>query len=315
MNILVLGAGGVGGYFGGQLAASGADVTFLVRERRAAQLAADGLVIETPKERLVVRPNWVTAENVRADYDVVLLSCKAWDLNASIAAITPAMRDDTMVVPLLNGMAHLDVLDAAFGRARVMGGSCQIAATLTREGIVRSLSEFQNILWGVRDANPRQQIVASGLAEAYGRTSVGWSVSPNVLQDMWEKLAFLCTLAGMTTLMRASVGEILATADGQAIMRRFADTCIAIATAEGFTPRDAVRQRFDSVLQSTGSTMTASMLRDIESGNPVEADHIVGFMLSKARQHKLDDALLTFAYTHLKAYEARRAAQRLPGAG
>ncbi len=312
MKILVLGAGGVGGYFGGRLAQTGADVTFLVRDRRAAQLAADGLVIETPQERVTIKPQWTTAAKVAADYDVVLLSCKAWDLGTSIEAIRPAMRDDTMVVPLLNGMAHLDVLDDAFGRARVMGGSCQIAATLTRDGVVRSLSEFQNILWGVRDANPRQRTVATALADAFARTQVGWSVSDNVLQDMWEKLAFLCTLAGMTTLMRASVGEILSTADGRALMRRFAESCVAISVAEGYPPREKVQQRLEAVLQSTGSTMTASMLRDIESGNPVEADHIVGYMLNKARTHGIDDHMLSIAYTHLKAYETRRAANRLP---
>jgi 2-dehydropantoate 2-reductase len=308
MKILVLGAGGTGGYFGGCLAAVHPDVTFLVRPKRAAQLAADGLIIETPNERVVLRVSTVSAENVTPDYDLILLSCKAYDLQSSIEAIRPAMHAQTVVIPLLNGISHLDTLDAAFGSARVMGGSCQIAATLTADGVVKSLSDLQNIVWGARGDNPYQHQLAAGLATLFAKTTVSWRVSDKIMLDMWEKLTFLCTLAGMTSLMRASIGAILATNDGAALMRRYIDSCIAIATAEGFAPREPMRARFETVLNSVGSPMTASMLRDIEAGNQVEADHIVGYMLGKARQHAIDDTLLSVAYTHLQAYQGRRAA-------
>jgi 2-dehydropantoate 2-reductase len=153
MKILVLGAGGTGGYFGGRLAQSGADVTFLVRPKRAAQIAADGLVIEDPAGRVAFPVRTVTADTVKPEYDLILLSCKAYDLASSIEAITPAMGLSTCIVPLLNGMSHLDTLDAAFGKARVMGGSCQIVATLTTDGIVKSMSENQTILWGAREVD------------------------------------------------------------------------------------------------------------------------------------------------------------------
>ncbi len=311
MKILILGAGGTGGYFGGRLAQSGADVTFLVRNKRAAQLAADGLVIETTKERMVIPVKTSLAASVKPEYDVIILSCKAFDLESSIAAITPAMHAATQIIPLLNGMAHLDVLDKTFGRERVMGGSCQIAATLTREGVVKNLAEMHTILWGARDNNPQQIALASALGGAFANTPVDWRVSEQVIQDMWEKLVFLSTLAGMTCLMRASIGEILASRDGKAHTQRYLDSCIAIATREGFAPRAATSERFNAVLNSQGSTLTASMLRDLESGKPVEADHIVGYMLDRARMHGIDDTMLSIAYAHLHAYEQRRLANRL----
>ncbi len=309
MKILILGAGGTGGYFGGRLHQGGADVTFLVREKRAQQIAAQGLMIESPNDKVTLQVKTVMAAAVKPEYDIVILSCKAYDLDASIAAITPAMGPATCVVPLLNGISHLDALDGAFGKPRIMGGVCQISATLTQQGVVKSMLDAHSIIWGARDASQAEP--ARKLGEAFAATVVDWKVAENIMQDMWEKVAFLSTLAGMTCLMRGSVGDILAAPDGRALMQRYLDSCIAIANREGFPPRANIIERYQMVMNSTGSPITASMLRDLENGGPVEADNIVGFMLGKAREHGIDDGMLAVAYTHLKAYETRRARQGL----
>lgn len=304
MKILVLGAGGTGGYFGGRLHQGGADVTFLVREKRAQQIAERGLMIETLKEQFTLQVKTVLAAQVKPEYDIVILSCKAYDLDTSIEAIAPAMGANTAVVPLLNGMSHLDKLDAAFGKQRVMGGVCQIAATLTHEGVVKSMLDVHSIIWGARD--PAHAALAKQLGDAFSKTVCEWKVSDNIMQDMWEKIAFLSTLAGMTCMMRGSVGDILASPDGQSMMQRHLDACVAIATKEGYKPRDSVLERYQKVVNATGSTLTASMMRDLEAGGKVESDHIVGYMLAKAREHGIDDSMLTVTYSHLKAYEARK---------
>jgi 2-dehydropantoate 2-reductase len=311
MKILVLGAGGTGGYFGGRLAEAGCDVTFLVRERRAAQLASNGLQIESPTGNVTLKVKALQAHEIATSFDIVIVSCKAYDLAASIEAIKPAVSESSCIVPLLNGIAHLDALDKAFSKAQVMGGSCQIAATLTSDGIVKSMANVHSIVWGARTADLRQQERAAALGEAFAKTTVDWKVSDNIMQDMWEKIAFLSTLAGMTCLMRATVGELLATAEGPANMRRYFQTCVEIATREGYPLRPAALTRFESILASQGSPLTASMLRDIENGNAVEADHVVGYMLTKARQYHLDDSVIAIAYAHLKSYENRRATGRL----
>jgi 2-dehydropantoate 2-reductase len=311
LKILVLGAGGTGGYFGGRLHEGGANVTFLVRERRHAQIARDGLRIEAPAASVTLAVNTVLASDIKAEFDIIILACKAYDLESSIAAISPAIHETTCVVPLLNGIAHIDRLDEAFGKARVMGGSCQIAATLTSDGVVKSMAPVHSIVWGARESG--QTAAANALGEAFAKTIVDWRISENIMLDMWEKVAFLSTLAGMTCLMRANVGEILATPDGKLLMRQYSDCAIKIAQLEGYAPRPEVLARFDSVLNSSGSTLTASMLRDLEAGNDVEADHIVGYMLNKAREHGLDDSIINVAYTHLKAYQNRRASGRDAG--
>ena len=308
MKILIFGAGAIGGYFGGRLHQAGADVTFLVRPARAQHIATHGLMLESPKDKATLQVKTVLAGQVKAEYDVVILACKAYDLASSIAAITPAMGTNnsahTCVLPLLNGISHIATLDAAFGPERVMGGACQIAATLTPEGVVKALMAFQSIVWGAR--HPAQAALAQALGQSFANTGVDWRVSGEIMLDMWEKVVFLSTLAGMTCLMRGSVGDILAAPGGAECITRYLDACIAVATKEGYAPRPPAIERFRATLSTPGSTLTASMLRDLENGGPIEADHIVGFMLERARAHGVDEGMLAVAYAHLKTYEVRR---------
>lgn len=310
MKILVLGAGGVGGYFGGRLAQAGADVTFLVRPRRREQIAGAGLVIESPLGDARLQPKTVLAEELHAGYDLVLLTCKAWDLDAALGAIAPAMEGECALVPLLNGVAHLERLDARFGPGKIMGGTCQINVTLRPDGVVHHLDPLQRLFFGERDGKSSAR--ARALAEAFGRTEVEWRLSDDILQDMWEKLSFLSALAAMTCLMRANIGEIMATGDGKEIVERCLDANIQIAARAGHPPRPEAIAFAHHRLTQPGGSQSASMLRDLESNRPVEAELIVGFMLRKARTYGIDDTLLAIAYAHLQAYEARRMAGRLP---
>lgn len=307
MKVLILGAGAVGGYFGGRLAQAGADVTFLVRPQRAQKLAQAGLVIKSPLGDAQISVHTALQEVVRPDYDLVILSCKAYDLDASIASLAGAMGPNTLILPLLNGMAQLARLEQAFGSARVLGGTCYIASTLDADGSIRHLSQFQGITCGPRAGNHAHAgALLQELAQAYARVSVQCKVSEGIEQDMWEKFVLLASLAAMTCLMRASVGEILSASDGEALMREALSACTAAASAAGHAPRaESVRQT-ESMLFARGSTFTASMLRDIEAGGRVEADHIVGDMLRHARAAGADVRVLAAAYCHLQAYEARR---------
>ena len=307
MKVLILGAGAVGGYFGGRLVQAGADVTFLVRPQRAQKLAQAGLVIKSPLGDARIPVRTVLQDAVRPEYDLVILSCKAYDLEASIAAIGGAMGPDTLVLPLLNGMAQLARLEQAYSSARVLGGTCYIASTLDAEGAICHLGKFQGITCGTRPGNlAHARALLQELAQAYARVPLECKVSDEIEQDMWEKFVLLASLAAMTCLMRASVGEILAAADGEVLIREMLATCVAAASAAGHTPRPDSLQRTQGMLFARGSAFTASMLRDMEGGGRVEADHVVGDMLQRARAAGIDARLLAAAYCHLQAYEARR---------
>ena len=311
MKILILGAGGIGGYFGGRLAQSGADVTFLVRPKRREQLARDGLAIESPLGDARIPVRTVLAGEVRPDYDLVLFTCKAYDLDSAMEAIAPAMASESCaVLPMLNGLAHFERLDARFGREKVIGGTCQINATLKPDGTVVHGDSLQRILFGERGGARTPRVQA--LADALARTKIDWTLSEDIEQDLWEKIVFLCALASCTCLFRGNVREIVAAAGGREAMERALAANAEIAKREGHAPRAKMLQFAKERLTDPEGLWSASMLRDLEAGKPVEGDHIVGWMLDRARAHGVDDTILSLAYAHLKAYEARRAAGRLP---
>ena len=313
MRLLVLGAGGIGGYFGARLAAAGADVTFLVRPRRAAQLAANGLVVKSALGDLAVPVKTVTKEAPGSGYGAVLLSCKAYDLDDAIASIAPAARGtetgpaagSALIVPMLNGMAHLDRLDAAFGRDHVAGGVAVIGVTMEADGTIRHLNRAQTLIHGARTEAQRPAIAA--FQAAIAPSGIEARASEHIMLDMWEKWVFLCSIAAMTCLMRSPVGPIASSPYGEELMLAMREECTAVATAAGYPPREAHREFTRKQLTDRASAMAASMMRDMDQGLEVEADQIVGDMLARARKAGHAAPLLAAAYTHLDVYRRRRA--------
>jgi 2-dehydropantoate 2-reductase len=305
MRVLVVGAGAIGGYFGGRLLQAGQDVTFLVRPKRAAELAGNGLVIKSPAGDVTLKnPPTVQADSLNEKFDVVLLSCKAFDLDDAMTSFAPAVGPATSIIPLLNGMLHLDVLDGKFGRDRVLGGLCAIAVTLNEKREVVHLAPMQSLGFGERDGKISDRVRA--IAEVFARGNCGAAPSEHVLQDMWEKWVFLASLAAATCLMRSSVGTILAVPGGKDFMLGMLDECSAVAAAEGFAPGGPFFQRTRGILTTEGSPMTASMFRDVKAGLPVEADHVIGDLIVRADAAKIPVPKLRTAYIHLKAYEKQR---------
>lgn len=317
MRVLVVGAGAIGGYFGGRLLQAGRDVTFLVRPRRATELKETGLVIRSPRGNISLRdPAMILSENIERHFDLVLLSCKAYDLAGAIDSFAAAVGPETVILPLLNGMKHLDVLDERFGSAQILGGQCVIAATLDAQHAVVHLNETHKLTFGERSGVISDRI--RDVAGTLGSAGFDASLSVNIVQEMWEKWFFLAALASATCLMRASIGDIVASPGGEEMIRSLLEECRAIAEESGHSPRPALLEQAGAALTAAGSPLTASMLRDVEARAPVEADHIVGDLLrrrSAAHLNRGKASTLAAAYTHLKAYEARRGRQELPLAG
>jgi 2-dehydropantoate 2-reductase len=310
MKILCLGAGAIGGYFGGRLVeAEAADVTFLVRDGRRRQLAADGLRVDSTFGNFALPVRTVGEGEIAEPADVVLLTCKAYDLDSAIRSIAPAVGPHTAVVPLLNGLSHVDTLNAAFGRERVMGGIAKIGITLQADGLIKHLNDWRFITFGEQDGTISAR--AAALKAAFDKTSVKAEAVPDIMHQMWEKLVHLASLASMTTLMRANVGEIVRAPGGAQLLQDMLERNAAIATAAGFPPGAEFMASFRQLFANPAGVYAASMLRDIERKGPVEADHVVGFMLAKAREFGIDPGLHQIAYANLKAYENRRAAGRL----
>lgn len=304
MRILVLGAGAIGGYFGGRLIEAGGDVTFLVRAPRAAALARDGLKVMSPLGDISVPVRTITADCVLQPFDLVLLSCKGYDLDDAMGSIAPAIGVQTALLPLLNGVVHIPRLGERFGSSRVLGGVAHLAVTLRTDGVIHHLNSQCAIRFGPLHSRPDPWLPI--LLDLLKRARVDAVLSPAIEQDLWDKLVFLATLAGMTCLMRSSVGTILDTPDGEHLIQRLLSECREIAAAEGFPPNVAALAEYRALLTERGSRLTASMLRDIERGGPTEADHLLGDLARRATANRVSAPLLRVAYTHLQAYERQR---------
>jgi len=312
MRILVLGAGAIGGYFGGRLVQAEAadEVAFLVRPRRKAELDRDGLIIESPTHgdfRAKVRT--IAAQDAAPGWDIVLLACKAYDLAEAIEAIRPAVDARTAVLPLLNGLSHIDTLQAAFGPGRVLGGLAWIQAVLSGEGVVRHLGTPPFLTFGEFDGMMSDRVLT--LKAAFDGTRIDVEVPADIRGAMWAKLVMLGSLAAATVLMRANLGEIAANPGGAAWLDRLLDRNAAIAAAAGYAVPAKALDGYRTMLR-TNPNATASMARDLESGGRIEADHILGYLLDAARRAGVPDDMHEAAWLHAKAYEARRSSGRLP---
>ncbi len=308
MRFLVLGAGAVGGYFGGRLAEAGQDVTFLVRGQRAAALAEHGLSVISPLGDFRVPVKVATADRVGGPYDVVLLTAKHYDLDGAIDAIRPGVGPQTAVLPLLNGLVHLDRLDAAFGKEHVLGGVAYVGARLEPDGSIRHINRLSGIAFGERSGEITER--ARAIEAAFAGTPVSAPANPNILLEMWEKFVMMGAMAGMNCLMRGTIGEIIGTQDGEALMRAALAECRAVAEASGNAPRQQAFERVTAMLTERGSVNSASMRQDLEAGRRTEADAIVGDMLRRARSFGIAPPLLSAAWCHLQVHENRLAARR-----
>jgi 2-dehydropantoate 2-reductase len=304
VKILILGAGAIGGYVGGRLHRSGADVTFLVRPARHEVLERDGLVIKSTKGDITQKVKAIT--KVDGPYDVVLLTCKAYDLDSAMDAIAPAVGAGTTVVPLLNGMRHLDVLDKRFGAGKVVGGLARVGVAMNDKGWILHTSPFAMISFGERDGKPPRDALTA-LDAAMKKAGVDGGLNNNIVQDLWDKWIMLCTLAATCCLMRAASGDILEAEDGRAIVLETVDEARKVAAAAGHDPGAKGTETIQSFLTVKGSKFAASMLHDLEKGAMVEADHIVGDMMARAKKAGVATPNLRMAYAHLQVYLHRRA--------
>jgi 2-dehydropantoate 2-reductase len=318
VRILVVGAGSTGGYFGGRLAQAGRDVTFLVRPARAEQLRVNGLRIVSPHGNVTLAPKLVTAPQLRtapmsaaagaieAPFDAVLLTVKAFSLDAALDDMAAAVGPETMILPVLNGMRHVDTLIARFGRSAVAGCVCKVATVVADDGSIVQLNKLQDLAYGELDGSASPRMAA--LDQVMQGSGFDAMMSRTIAREMWEKWILLATLGGITCLMRGTIGAVEAAPGGVDFARAFLDEVTAVVSAAGVPPSEAFLTATRAAMTQQGSPLTSSMYRDLLKGSPVEAEQILGDLLLRARNVGIATPLLAAAFTHLSVYQAGIAA-------
>jgi 2-dehydropantoate 2-reductase len=306
MRIGILGAGAIGGFFGGRLLQAGRDVTFVVRPARAQGLARDGLTIISPDgDATLSSPPTRLAGAAGEPFDAIVLACKAYDLESAIESVAPSVDARTAVLPLLNGMRHIDVLRERFGTSTVLGGECMISVTLDQAGRVVQLTPNARLSFGELEGRGSERVNA--IERALSNAGFAVKSSPNILAAMWDKWVFLATNAGINCLMRGNIGEIVA-AGGTPATLALLEECAAIAGASGFPISDATMAQHRTLLSAPGSRLSSSMFRDLQRGARLESDHVIADLLRRA-PHARDCPMLGAAAAHLNVYAERRRQQ------
>ena len=306
MKILIVGAGSTGGYFGARLTQAGRDVGFLVRPARAAALRASGLQVLSPRGNFSVEPRLVLASEIDRPYDVVLVTVKAFGLPSAMDDFAAAVGPETMILTVLNGMKHIDDLQARFGPERVVGGVCRVSTTLDAQGRIVHLAPLHEMVYGELDGRRSARIEAlhAFLSDA-GFDAI---LSTHIAQDLWNKWMLLATLGGICTLARGNVGEIVATDGGADFVRAFLAEASAVAAAAGFAPSPQAVDFILGVLTAPNSPMTSSMYRDLVAGERVEADQILGDLRARALRAGVPVPLVSAAFVQLDIHQRRLAA-------
>ncbi|HDR7662383.1 2-dehydropantoate 2-reductase [Bacillus wiedmannii] len=301
MRILVLGAGGVGGFFGGRLVEKGEDVTFLVRSKRKQQLEERGLVIRSVNGDFSFQPKLITKEDRTSPFDVILFSTKAYHLNEAIQDLKPFVGGNTVIIPLLNGIAHVSLLQKEFGEEKVIGGLCFIETTLNDQGEIVQTSAANRLLFGemkFQDSERKQHI-----AKAFAGTKSSFVLSENITQDMWHKYLFITVMSGVTTLMHAPIGPIRESEGGRDFIQNLFEECVQIMRYIGAPIKEDIAQEHMKTIDKISYDMKSSMQRDMEKGSSIEGKHIQGYLLDVAEQFSMEAPLLGAVYQNLKVYE------------
>jgi 2-dehydropantoate 2-reductase len=304
MRILVVGAGAVGGYFGGRLAEANRDVTFLVRGRRSDEIKEKGLQIVSPNGDLILRPKTITADQIKGSYEMILLGVKSYALEGAMNDFAAGVGPETMILPVLNGMRHLDILATRLGKHAVLGGVCLVATEVDEEGRINQLAGFQSLTYGELDGQSTRRL--ERLDAALRGASFDTAISDQIVTDMWQKWVQLAATGAITCLLRGDIGEVAAVPGGAGLSLGALRECAAIADASGYPQSEAFLQRQAADLTAKGSHLTTSIYRDLRKGASVEADAILGDLLENGRKRGLVTPILEAAFVNVSIYQHGR---------
>lgn len=299
MRILIVGAGATGGYFGARLAQAGRDVTFLVRERRFRQLSENGLVLRTPQGIEKLQPQLAQAGSLHGSYDLIILTVKSFTLAQAIEDIAPAVGEQTLIMPILNGMRHFDTLRDRFGD-KVIGGLVKINATLGEQGEVVRMTSLHQIYYGALNGHNDARL--QRVDEALRAASVDTIFSDNIIGELWEKWLLLSTLGAVCCLARGDTQQALTADGGEALLRGLFSEVLATITADGYQPRPAVTAKILELLSNPATPMTSSMYRDLSQGFDIEAEQVIGDLVKRAARNGVSVPLLNAVNVNLQVY-------------
>ncbi len=300
MKILVLGAGGIGGFFGSHLHEIGEDITFLVREKRKPIIEKKGIQIKSPIGDFSIQPNLITKNQLTPIYDIILLTCKSYNLNEVITDLEP-FTGSGIIIPFLNGQTHLQKLDSHFNKKNIYGGVAYISSNVDEDGVIDHIGKNNKLTFGSRIGKNSDLI--KDFYKRCIKTKFDASLSNNIDQDVWEKWIFIATVAGATTLFKTSLDQINRSREGIKFLMGLFHECCQISKLNGFKIRDEVKKIHETFFVDKNSKVKASMLIDMERKSMTEHEHIFKEFINLGNSKKYDPIFLNTIYLNMLVYE------------
>ena len=299
MKILVLGIGGIGGFFGGYLSEIGADITFLVRPKRQKLLTNNGLNIISSLGNLTLKPKMVLAEELTPIYDIIIITCKTYDLDQAISDLK-LCKGKGLIIPLLNGVTHMKKLDKEYGSSNVMGGVAHISSTVNKNGTIEHFSDFRKLTFGDRSLINNEAI--NSFYQICKKTKFDVILSDNINLDLWKKWVFIATVAGATTLFNTSLGQISKQTYGKQLIIDLFEECKAIGEMNGYVFDKLEADNIIKNITADGSLIKASMQRDVEKKSFTEHEEIFGDLISAGYKKQINYPILSSCFVNMKIY-------------
>ena len=297
MKILILGAGAIGGFFGAHLMKSGANVSFLVREKRKDELKKSGINIFSINGELKVNPKLLDKNLSGQHFDVIILTNKSYDLIESIREIKPYVNK-TVIIPLLNGMAHYEILDKEFGKEKIFGGTAYISTAMNNYGSIQQITSRASIKFGPR--TQKNINIANEFYEICKETEFECDFSDHIELELWRKYVLIGATAASTVLFQKPLGEICSTTYGKSLIIEIHEECKKIVLSKGYDIGIEATNYNLKLITDKDSLLKASMLRDFESGKKTECEHILGYLIELAERNNLQCDLIKAAHTRIQ---------------
>ncbi|MFQ5760179.1 MAG: 2-dehydropantoate 2-reductase [Acidiferrobacterales bacterium] len=299
MKLAIMGSGGVGGYFGGRLAAKGYDVSFIARGRHLEAIRRDGLKIESANGDVHIYP--AKATDTPSDIgpvDYVLFTTKLWDTDLGGEAIQPLMNANTAVISLQNGVDAEEQLAMILGREHVMGGVAQIASVIAAPGVIRHTGTMARIVLGELDGSHTARVVS--LLTALHDAGIDAEIVDDIVTAIWQKFVFLVALSGVTSVTRHALGPLREDPDTRALLATIMKETVAVARAKGIDIDPAYVNDRLTFLDTLPADMTSSMHQDLERGNRLELAWLSGAVVRMGKELGIDTPANAFISVALK---------------
>ena len=306
MNIVVIGAGGVGGYFGGKLTQAGFDVTFVVRGKTFKAIKTNGLQVKSINGDFVAYPNIIDDIGKIKNPDLVILGVKSWQVNAIAEQLKSVINSDTMVLPLQNGADNADRLLSILHKENVLAGLCKIVSKIEAPGVINHFVFEPEIIFGEYDNTSTERV--KKVKAVFDKAGFKNAISEDIHLDIWKKYLFITTISGIGAITRSVFGEIRADEDLRQIMYQTANEIVAIANAKGIHLTNEDIEKVLHVIDNLSYNTTASMQRDVMEGRPSELENFNGYIVKQGKTLHVTTPANSFLYHCLLPMEkeARR---------